>query len=1139
MGTDATVAPPVPRATAGASCCTVPPVAEPTLDLAQAKRLMDALYEPGDTIYVCAYHDRNKLLWCQSRLTHDENFSPGVFVQVANGLRQAVATTVGVFAPEAPGFDARRTEDQCVGLSAFGIDIDHDDLAALVPGATAVEEVIPEVVRRLEQAGIPQHALVRSGRGLHVYVLIERVKFTTNEERTRAKDVWFRLTKLLGGASDRYDLSSYLRVPGTANRKGEPVRVEFVEEHTHLDRPRYTLEQVVAAVAHLAGLPAEAAVRKERKGKRAKKTGVVSVGAEMLQQDPWNLHLFGIAMRLDKKLAEARQVSVEARPPKEGKLDRSKNDFHYTCRMLELGLPATIVMAELALTARGSVESEGWRVSTFSAATQKVYPTKRGEKSIPWSTARSGGEALFTGVEEPARQIQRLVLDTFARGERPAPAALEPPALVKVALARPGKGKTRDILHWLSSARGIGTGRLGLCGSMVRELLRHEYIINAAFPEGLEFVCNGMEHQFEPDLPEDHETLWKKLPEKLKQRIDRSMEVAAEGEFQRLWTLEKLKAVVTDPAAFYVNCRHPDEVDRGMEPYEDENGPVLPNWARSWDDPVLRQPRAVLKFRGRPDLCLANRSAKELRNRQTCFEWCDFSACRANGNIKVGGAKTYWTDAPFALLSHKAYETHAVVKPSLNKFDSIVFDELPALVYRYPKLRVSPLKVKNARAVGWDVQPVENVMKSVAAHLAVLDQDDPETTALKTVEPLLHKLESACKRLSKKASDLFHKTMGGKLQRGMVRLERLAPLLSRDEFAALLKVGSVQVDEDGEADVAGADPSLKLLTDLSMLRDFCGDAGLDVFMESDFDKDGEGSLWVCRPVNGWPDLLNGPDGRPRPTVLLDATAGIDPRYLLADQWDAEEAPDGEFPNTAVVLTDAKYRSKSKVKEMGALDLAGLVVEQVMPFLGQMVDPAYRDRHPGPPRLLVVTAKSEMKEPLCAALRPYTKGGKLAAEVAVEHFGGLRGRNDFRDFDAVYLTHLHLYDDAFFFGLELLLREFGEPFDRQWVPKATWYRKKSPALQHRAQVADIYQDTLRIGIRSDPTRRAFIFLPTSDAGLVVRVMRLFRGARLVLSDGEVLESPLARPPPQPETTAAPKAPREEPGVEAQWGKPKHD
>jgi hypothetical protein len=1108
-------------------------VAEPTLDLAQAKRLMDALYEAGDTIYVCAYHDRNKLVWCQSHLTYDDRFSAGIFIRVANGLRQAVATTVGVFAPEAPGFEARRTEDQCVGLSAFGIDIDRDDLAALVPGATTVEEVLPEVVRRLEQAGIPLHAVVRSGRGLHVYILIKRVKLTTNEERTRAKDVWFRLTKLLGGASDRYDLSSYLRVPGTVNRKGEPVRVEFVEEHTHLDRQRFTMEQVAAAVAHLPGLPAEAAVRKERKSTRSKKNGVATVDAEMFRQDPWDLHLFGLAMRLDKSLAEARQVSLDAPTPKMGTLDRSKNDFHYASRMLELGLPASIVMAELALTARGRVESQGWRVSTFSAATQKVYPTRRGGEPGTWSAFSESDEALFTGIEGPAHEKHQALLSS--RGDSPASASTAPTptakAVVSVVLARPGKGKTRGIVHWLATNRHLYTRRLGVCGSMVRELLRHEYAINAAFPFGLATTINDMPYEFEPDLPEDHEALWARLPAKVKERIATEAPVGEDGNFRAHWTLEKLKVVVTDPAAFHINARHPLHLDEAIQPHEDEEGHYTYPLGGEKPDPVFEtQPAAVVKFRGRPDLCLAGRSAEQLRDRRTCLEWCDFSSCRSNMNSRYGGAKTYWTDAAYPLLTHKAFETHAVVNPSLNDFQGMVFDELPAMVYRYPKLRVSPDRVKDGRAKDWQVHPIDSVVESFKKALASLDTNDSKTAGLqRAVTPVLEKLEAASKRLRAKGSDLLRKTMAGDLQRGVVKADTLEPLLSLDEFAALMKLGTVEpdVDEaDADESAAGGDQAqYALLNHLSTLRDFCESEDLDVFMECSIDQHGTWSLRLCRPVNGWPDLLNLPAGSTRPTVLLDATAGLDPRYLLAGQWDAEETPDGEFPNTTVVLTDAKYRSKSKVKEMGALDLAALVVEQVMPYLGQMVDPACRERHPGPPRLLVVTAKNEMKEPLRAALLPYTESGKLPAEVAVEHFGGLRGRNDFRDFDAVYLTHLHLYDDAFFFGLELLLRDFGEPFDRQWVPKATWYRRKSLALQHRAQVADIYQDALRIGIRSDPTRRAFIFLPTSDAGLVVRVMRLFRGARLVLSDGEVLESPLARPPP----AAAPVEPEPAPNA----------
>jgi len=146
-------------------------VAEPVLDLGQAKRLMDALYQPGDTFYVLAYYDaENGRRPFQKRLTHDARWSAGSLITSADSDGMAVATSVGVFEPGEPDRPARRTEDQCAGLSAFGIDIDRDDLPALVPGATMVEEVIPEVVHRLEVAGIPPHALVRSGRGLHVYM---------------------------------------------------------------------------------------------------------------------------------------------------------------------------------------------------------------------------------------------------------------------------------------------------------------------------------------------------------------------------------------------------------------------------------------------------------------------------------------------------------------------------------------------------------------------------------------------------------------------------------------------------------------------------------------------------------------------------------------------------------------------------------------------------------------------------------------------------------------------------------------------------------------------------------------------------------------------------------------------------------
>ena len=1083
-------------------------MAGPTLDLDQAKRLMGALYEPGDCFYALAYHDADTgRRPFQKRLTHDAGWSAGAFITSADNAGLAVATSVGVFEPETPVRRTRRTEDQCVGLSAFGIDIDRDDLAALVPGATTVAEVIPEVVRRLEAAGIPPHALVRSGRGLHVYLLIERARFGSDEDRTRAKDMWYRLTQLLGGASDRFDLSSVLRVPGTLNRKGEPVRVEFVEEHTHLDRPRHAMEAVARGVAHLPAMPGGKAVGRKRKSIK-KVMGEAAPDTTRPARDPWDQHVLGVALRLDASLAKARQISMEAPTPKEGKPDRSKNDFRYASRLLELGMGEDLVRAEVGASAKGQESGDSYADSTFRSAVEKVYPTKQPVVSASWVTARTGPAFLSTEVEKPAEAEAQELLAAHSRGESP-PSTPTPIRASKVAVEciRPGAGKTRAIVNWLANRTGLPTGRVGLCGSMVTELLRHEHAINSLYPFGFSARINFVDYDFDADLPGTPERLWERLPEKLKRRVDdKNLALNAAGKFQPLWTIEKVKAVVTDPDAFFINSRHPRDLDQALEPYED--GPdhwVFPGGGETPDPIFGEQPRAVLKFRGRADLCLANRPVKQLRAHKTCRS-CDFAACRAN--VRMGGSKTYWTDAPFPLLTHKAYETHALVRPEDNEFDALVVDELPVMVYRYPKLQVAPLKVRNGRAVGWEVKPFDDVVVAIQDRLAEVDTSKPKGAALKeAAEAALAHLGDARDGLMKKASDLMHKALAGKLGRKMVQVDRFAPLLGLAAFEALVKASRIDPDdepnsEDDEA--VDLDLGLKLLRDLWVMHDFCGDVEVDVFMEADFDRDGEGSFRVCRPVNGWPDLLNRPGGAPRDaTLLLDATAGIDPRYLLAGHAAVEDVPDGEFPNTTLVLTSKKAVTKKRLQAAGMFEVAEALVGHVAPYLDQMVDPAYP--HPRP-RLLVVTAKLD-KAALEKALAPFQDGGKLPAEVHIEHFGGLRGRNDYRDFDAVYFTHVYRLPGDYYYGLELLLRDFGEPFDRQWVATDTWFKKHSVALLHRAEVADIYQDALRIGIRSDPARRAFIFVPTSEAGLVVRLLRLFRGARLVLPDGEEVHSPL--------------------------------
>ena len=76
--------------------------------------------------------------------------------------------------------------------------------------------------------------------------------------------------------------------------------------------------------------------------------------------------------------------------------------------------------------------------------------------------------------------------------------------------------------------------------------------------------------------------------------------------------------------------------------------------------------------------------------------------------------------------------------------------------------------------------------------------------------------------------------------------------------------------------------------------------------------------------------------------------------------------------------------------------------------------------------------------------------------------------------------------------------------RQWTSKNAW--EDFEAIRARSVVSETYQDAMRIGLRSDPEKTAFIFFPSDDPAYVVRLMRLFPGATLITQGQGVLSSP---------------------------------
>ena len=504
----------------------MPPATE-AVDLEQVRLLVHALHDdaPG-RLYVGSYKEKPDLGdYHQDQYEIREAHPLTIAVRHLNEkLKRGVAISVG-------SFSGSRREQETVSLAALAIDIDGKDFDDLVSGATAVEQIIPEVLRRLQERALVPHALIHSGHGLHVYLLIERVLFESDEQRTKAKQTWQRLAYLLR-SMDRFDLSSMMRLPGTVNRKnGGMQRVHFITEHTDLNRQRYTLDQIAEA---LKDLPVETPEKK-----RSKKVSIsrVQQGQSEVVLDPWEQQIIDSVEKTDKYFKSLRADAKAGK--RKGFNDRSKIEFEYACMMLELGFSEKMMWSELSSCSKGSEESSRYVDATILKASEKVL----------------GSQKLSLEGKSPVCDILKTTPSVFytdRKGTSPSNSGAPPFSSLRVVnstlpnltavMARPGGMKTSELINMLSTSRwGVaGEERVGVCGLFVNELLSHEYTINDSFPGGLWVDwASGPEEYDRNQLPTTNKGVYEMLPSSVKELSDERGKPR--------WTPGRIQADVPDP----------------------------------------------------------------------------------------------------------------------------------------------------------------------------------------------------------------------------------------------------------------------------------------------------------------------------------------------------------------------------------------------------------------------------------------------------------------------------------------------------------------------------------------------------------------------------------------------------------------
>jgi hypothetical protein len=124
---------------------------------------MDALYERGDCFFIRGFRDKNCAFASHGSFTYDDVFSVGIFIESANSVGWAVATSVGVFEPEIAGRTGKRGGPRTIAVACRRSGVKNGNAKEWeVQPFDDVSEAVKRALDSLDAAD-PARELPRSG----------------------------------------------------------------------------------------------------------------------------------------------------------------------------------------------------------------------------------------------------------------------------------------------------------------------------------------------------------------------------------------------------------------------------------------------------------------------------------------------------------------------------------------------------------------------------------------------------------------------------------------------------------------------------------------------------------------------------------------------------------------------------------------------------------------------------------------------------------------------------------------------------------------------------------------------------------------------------------------------------------------
>ncbi len=457
-----------------------------------------------------------------------------------------------------------------------------------------------------------------------------------------------------------------------------------------------------------------------------------------------------------------------------------------------------------------------------------------------------------------------------------------------------------------------------------------------------------------------------------------------------------------------------------------------------------------------------------------CSLTCEFKTCRAHPDYRKK-----LTFAEVVIASHQAVDnggSHTIRYTDNTKQEhtrNVIFDEKPAGVFRE-----------------WSVEIKPDSVKFVEDIVALLSSSGTERHA-----GLIDSLNKVRRQLLRKLSDIktdLKKYKGYQKAKSYVRLARSSGLLAmgnRDLYFALLKISGQQPTVEKSSEVSNMADVIRNLT------------AYDGPMIETFEQERQ-----CLAIRwGQPQWTRLRTQMPGAFIVLDATAHLDPDYAMPGAPKLVRTPIVQsFPNMTIHSTSSKDVSASSL----TANWQQKYFDQIQMQVGHI-----KNAFPGEHVLIVI--KKDVKDSgspkMEADLKARFSGD---ASVHINHFGNLKGSNEFRYCKHIIFANLLRWKTESYLlrAMYLASGPVSDIITNRLTPvmagksgimvskgrfsnAAEFRNPELEMLRLQYEVPDMIQTIMRTALRDDTNSEVHVWLPGSNLRKIGMLLDYFVDAKV--------------------------------------------